>query len=72
MYKLNSLDKLAAILVLIGALNLGLIGVSNIDLVGLLFSKIPAVHRGVYILVGVSALYLVFLISKSKKALISK
>lgn len=72
MYKLNSLDKLAAILVLIGSINWGLIGISNIDLVGLLFSKIPSIHRGIYILIGAAALYLVFLISKSRKALVSK
>jgi uncharacterized membrane protein YuzA (DUF378 family) len=46
------------ILVLIGALNWGLIGLANVNLVETIFPN-PTLERIVYILVGLSALYLV-------------
>lgn len=66
MYKLNTLDKIAIALVLIGALNWGIIGAFNLDLVGLLFHSIPILQRIVYLLVGIAAIYLLVLIFKSK------
>lgn len=52
------LHMLAFILVVVGALNWGLFGLMNLNLVDLLFSSMPGVTRVVYILVGASAVYL--------------
>lgn len=70
MYKLSLLDKISIILVIIGALNWGLIGIANFDVVEQLASILgdisSIVQRIVYILVGVAGLNLTFLIYKSK------
>ncbi len=44
------------ILVLVGALNWGLVGGFNIDLVALIFGDMTLLSRIVYILVGLSAI----------------
>lgn len=44
------------ILVLIGALNWGLVGFFNIDLVALIFGDMTVISRIVYGLVGISAI----------------
>lgn len=44
------------IFVIIGALNWGLVGLFNIDLVALLFGEMTLLARIVYITVGVSAI----------------
>lgn len=44
------------ILVLIGALNWGLVGFFNIDLVQLIFGDMTFMARAVYALVGISAI----------------
>ncbi len=45
------------ILVLIGALNWGLVGFFNIDLVALIFGDMTVMSRIVYGLVGISAIF---------------
>lgn len=55
------MQKLAWILVIVGALNWGLIGVGfflnmNLNLVNLIFGGMPTIEYIVYILVGVAAL----------------
>ena len=64
MNKLSAVDWIALILVIIGGLNWGLVGVFDFDLVGTIFGAISAITRVVYILVGLSAIY-VLAISKS-------
>lgn len=44
------------VLVLVGALNWGLVGAFGIDLVALIFGDMTLLSRIVYILVGVSAI----------------
>jgi hypothetical protein len=58
MGKMNSLDWIALILVIIGGLNWGLVGVLNFDLVAAIFGAMSLVSRIVYALVGISAIYL--------------
>ncbi|MBN9342753.1 MAG: DUF378 domain-containing protein [Candidatus Paracaedimonas acanthamoebae] len=48
----------ANILVIIGAINWGLVGTIKFDLVAFLFGEVSAVSRVVYALVGLSGLYL--------------
>lgn len=64
------MNALAYVLVIIGALNWGLVGISpNLDLVQLLIgSWSEVVARIVYIVVGLSALWLIIAKSKGKKA----
>lgn len=62
MYKLSILDKASIIFVLIGALNWGMIGLFNFNLITLISLGIPIVQRIVYILILISALNLISLI----------
>lgn len=49
----------AFLLTVVGALNWGLVGLFNFNLVAVLLGSVPMVERVVYILVGLSAAYLV-------------
>lgn len=51
------LDSIALILVVIGAVNWGLIGFFQFDLVAALFGTMTAFSRVVYALVGIAGLY---------------
>ena len=53
----NWVDCTAKTLVLVGALNWGLVGLLEYNLVEMLVGTWPMLLRGVYTLVGVSALY---------------
>lgn len=55
--KLNALDYIALVLVIIGGLNWGLVGIFDYNLVSGLFGVKSIISTTVYILVGVSALY---------------
>lgn len=60
MLKLNTLGWVALALVVIRAINWGLVGVFNgFDFVEALFGELLALSRIVYILVGLSGIYLV-------------
>jgi uncharacterized membrane protein YuzA (DUF378 family) len=50
------LDFLTLIIVMIGALNWGLVGLFKVDVVAKIFGKMSAPTRAVYVLVGLSAL----------------
>lgn len=53
------IETIAKILVLIGALNWGLVGIANFNLVAAIFGELNLVSRIIYILVGISAVFLV-------------
>ncbi len=57
MQKLNMMDWLALVLVLVGALNWGLVGILDFDLVETLFGEMSLLSRVIYSLVGLAALY---------------
>jgi uncharacterized membrane protein YuzA (DUF378 family) len=61
MKKLNVIDWIALILVLIGALNWGLIGFFKWDLVAAIFGDLSSVSRVIYALVGIAALWVIIL-----------
>ncbi|MFH1611735.1 MAG: DUF378 domain-containing protein [bacterium] len=67
MNKLNILDWIATILVIIGGLNWGLVGIMDFDLVATIFGDMATVSRIVYILVGLAAIYLIVLLPKLSK-----
>ena len=54
---MKKLDVVAAVLLVVGGLNWGLVGVAQFDLVAALFGELSPLSRLVYMLVGVSALY---------------
>jgi uncharacterized membrane protein YuzA (DUF378 family) len=54
---MKTLDYIALILVVIGAINWGLIGFFNFDLVKAIFGSMTLISRIIYALVGVSGLY---------------
>jgi uncharacterized membrane protein YuzA (DUF378 family) len=67
MKKLGALDWIALILIIVGGLNWGLVGAFKFDLVAAIFGAMSIVARIVYILVGLSAIYGIFLLGKLGK-----
>jgi uncharacterized protein len=59
MKQMSMLGKIAFILVIVGALNWGLVGVADFNLVSLIFGE-GMLANIIYILVGLSALVLMF------------
>ena len=51
------IDRIALVLIIIGAINWGLIGFFEFDLVATIFGEMSVVSRIVYALVGVSGLW---------------
>ena len=51
------IDKIALVLIIIGAINWGLIGFFQFDLVATIFGDMSAFSRIIYALVGISGLW---------------
>lgn len=51
------IDTIALILIIIGAINWGLVGIFNFNLVETIFGGISVITRIIYILVGISGLW---------------
>lgn len=60
MKKMGTLSWISAILVIIGAINWGLVGLFDFDLVEAIFGEMTIVSRIVYSLVGLSGIYFLF------------
>lgn len=56
------IDKIALLLVIIGAINWGLIGIFSFNLVDALFGTMSWISRIIYALVGISGLWSVRLL----------
>ena len=56
------IDKIALLLVIIGAINWGLIGIFNFNLVDTIFGVMSIISRIIYILVGISGLWAIKLL----------
>jgi uncharacterized membrane protein YuzA (DUF378 family) len=61
----NPVGMTSLVLVIVGALNWGLVGVggylgSDLNLVSLLLGSVPVVENAVYVLVGLAGLYEVY------------
>jgi hypothetical protein len=64
---MNSIDWIAMVLVIIGGLNWGLFGISSsLNLVDMIFGY-SIIARIVYILVGLSALYMIYFAVQNKE-----
>ena len=55
--KMSSMQMLSWVLITVGALNWGLVGLANINLVQALLGSWPALVQVVYILVGLAGVY---------------
>lgn len=65
--RLSVVDWVALVLVLIGGLNWGLVGFFEYDLVAELFGDMSTFSKIIYDLVGISAIYLLFVVAKLRK-----
>ena len=54
---MKTIDVIAAILVVVGALNWGLVGALRFDLVGTLLGEMSLLSRLVYVVVGLAGLW---------------
>lgn len=66
MSKMNVLDKVAIVLVIIGALNWGLVGAFNFNLVTAIFGM-TIISKIIFILVGLSGLEVIYAMIRCKK-----
>jgi len=64
MKNLTVLDLISLVLVIVGALNWGLVGFFGFDLVAAIFGDMSILSRIVYSLVGLSAVYTALIVSK--------
>ncbi len=62
----KSIDLVALALVVIGGLNWGLVGAFNFDLVATIFGEMSLISRIVYIVVGLSAVYMIYFAATKK------
>ena len=60
------LDYLVLLLVIIGAINWGLIGFFQFNLVSFLFGEMTLLSRIVYAVVGIAGLYMISMFGKSE------
>ncbi|OBR94705.1 hypothetical protein CLRAG_10430 [Clostridium ragsdalei P11] len=68
MYKLSIIDKVSLILVVIGAINWGLIGLLDFNIVEILFGDpVNLIGRILYILIGTAGIDMIILFFKAKK-----
>ena len=51
------IDTIALVLIIVGAINWGLIGIFNFNLVETIFGGFSVISRIIYILVGISGLW---------------
>lgn len=63
---MKSLDMIGLILVIIGAINWGLIGLFSFDLVATLFGSMSTFSRIVYVLVGIAGLYSISFLGRDR------
>ena len=57
MNKLTTLDWIALILIIVGGLDWGLVGLFSFDLVAAILGEMSILSKIVYVLVGVSGVY---------------
>ena len=62
--RMTAADWIPMLLLVVGGLNWGLIGLFNFNLVSFLFGDMTTLSRIVYVVVGLSALYSLYLSSK--------
>lgn len=66
--RMTAMDWIPMLLLIIGGINWGLVGLLDVDLVAMIFGEGSAASRVVYVIVGLSALYSLYLASKLSRA----
>jgi uncharacterized membrane protein YuzA (DUF378 family) len=61
---MNAVDYIAMVLLIVGGLNWGMVGLFGVDVVASFFGADSALTRLIYTLVGVAALYSIYLSAK--------
>ena len=61
MKKIRTMDWIAAILLVVGGLNWGILGIFGVNVVGAIFGDMSAFTRLIYVLVGLSAIYAIYM-----------
>lgn len=61
--KMDTLGWIAALLVIIGAINWGLVGIFDWNLVNAIFGSVSWLERTIYTLVGVGGLYMIYVMA---------
>lgn len=60
-------DNISLVLIIIGALNWGIIGLFGVDLIGMLFGgQLTLIPRIIYTLVGIAGIWAITLLFKEK------
>lgn len=67
MKKINALDWVFLVLLAVGGLNWGLIGLFDFDLVATILGDMSLLARLVYVVVGISAVYVLAISPKLSK-----
>ncbi|MFL0195884.1 DUF378 domain-containing protein [Clostridium sp. WILCCON 0269] len=69
MYKFSIIDKVSLILIVVGALNWGLIGLFNFNIIEIIFGDpVNLIGRILYIIIGVAGLNMIMLFFKTKNS----
>ena len=68
MKKMNTMDWIAVIIVIIGGLNWGLVGFFKFDLIAAIFGDMTGVSRVIYAIVGLAALWMIYFVTQSDNA----
>ncbi len=68
MKKLSVFDWICLILTIIGGLNWGLVGFFKFDLVAAIFGDMSALSRIIYAIIGLAALYVIYLCTKVSRS----
>ena len=59
---METIEKIALVFTIIGAINWGLVGIFNFNLVDAIFGAMSIISRIIYILVGISGLWAIKLL----------
>lgn len=62
----NALDWTALVLVIVCGINVGIIGLANVNVVGAIIGTVPILVKILYILTGLSALYMIYYVTKKE------
>jgi uncharacterized protein len=65
--RVNLLDWLAILLVVIGAISWGLVGLLDLNVVTALFANNPMVVKAIYCVVGLAGIYMIYFAFKISK-----
>lgn len=63
-HSLRAIDYISMVLMIIGGINWGLVGLADFDLVAALFGEMSGLSRVIYVLVGLAALYGIYMVTR--------